>query len=67
MNNEISYFKICCPPYFENVRQEFDPVSLLPDTNVCGVRNSDRIVGGTQADIDEHPWIILIRYDKRKL
>ncbi|XP_059053397.1 CLIP domain-containing serine protease HP8-like isoform X2 [Achroia grisella] len=62
--------KICCPPEFGaepsggiSSRNE-DPVSLLPGYNVCGIQNEDKIVGGTQADIDEHPWMVLLRYDK---
>ncbi|KAH9636612.1 hypothetical protein HF086_003430 [Spodoptera exigua] len=44
-----------------------DPLSLLPNSRICGIQNNDRIVGGTQADIDEHPWMALIRYDKRNI
>ncbi|XP_049877529.1 CLIP domain-containing serine protease HP8 [Pectinophora gossypiella] len=38
--------------------------SLLPKGKECGIQNNDRIVGGIGADIDEHPWLALIRYDK---
>ncbi|XP_053613900.1 CLIP domain-containing serine protease HP8-like isoform X2 [Plodia interpunctella] len=73
--------KICCPPEFSGasngatnsvpetsnlesrVRQ---PSSLLPGYDTCGIQNDDRIVGGTRADIDEHPWMALLRYDKPK-
>ncbi|XP_021194273.1 CLIP domain-containing serine protease HP8 isoform X2 [Helicoverpa armigera] len=41
-----------------------DAARLLPNSRICGIQNNDRIVGGTQADIDEHPWMALIRYDK---
>ncbi|KAG7297995.1 hypothetical protein JYU34_018754 [Plutella xylostella] len=41
-----------------------DPTSLLPSTRVCGIQNNDRIVGGKTAEIDEHPWMALLRYDK---
>ncbi|KAM3962498.1 bzArgOEtase [Aphomia sociella] len=62
--------KICCPPEFGatpsggGAGRTEDPVSLLPGYNVCGIQNEDKIVGGTQADIDEHPWMALLRYDK---
>ncbi|KAJ8723965.1 hypothetical protein PYW07_007945 [Mythimna separata] len=63
---------ICCPPQFLNgpehsasiYTRAADPTSLLPNSRICGIQNNDRIVGGTQADIDEHPWMALIRYDK---
>ncbi|KAJ8713979.1 hypothetical protein PYW08_007599 [Mythimna loreyi] len=62
---------ICCPPQFlgpqnaGNINtRAADPTSLLPNSRTCGIQNNDRIVGGTQADIDEHPWMVLIRYDK---
>ncbi|KAJ2938769.1 hypothetical protein O0L34_g3390 [Tuta absoluta] len=41
-----------------------DPTSLLPNQRECGIQNNDRIVGGSRADIDEHPWMTLLRYDK---
>lgn len=68
---------VCCPPQFlnepngntqSNRQGDFvtptDSNSLLPNNQICGVQNNDRIVGGTQTDIDEHPWMTLIRYDK---
>ncbi|KAF9411336.1 hypothetical protein HW555_009836 [Spodoptera exigua] len=64
---------ICCPPEFLATASPqpaslsarvSDPLSLLPNSRICGIQNNDRIVGGTQADIDEHPWMALIRYDK---
>ncbi|RVE47482.1 hypothetical protein evm_007893 [Chilo suppressalis] len=63
--------KICCPP--ELSEQQFssrnggapvDPHSLLPSLAQCGTQTDDRIVGGTRAEIDEHPWMALLRYDK---
>ncbi|KAI5643187.1 trypsin domain-containing protein [Phthorimaea operculella] len=41
-----------------------DPSSLLPNQRECGIQNNDRIVGGSRTDIDEHPWMALLRYDK---
>lgn len=69
-------FQICCPP--EYLYGDFGPTtttrrvtvntrSLLPSTTECGVQNGDKIVGGTETDIGEHPWMVLLRYDKRKL
>ncbi|XP_013184392.2 CLIP domain-containing serine protease HP8 isoform X2 [Amyelois transitella] len=69
--------KICCPPDFSASSSNGDgssnvesrvrqPGSLLPGYDVCGIQNDDRIVGGTRADIDEHPWMALLRYDKPK-
>ncbi|XP_032521123.2 CLIP domain-containing serine protease HP8-like [Danaus plexippus] len=51
--------KICCPSQFE-MRGGLD---LLPNTTVCGIQTNDRIVGGQQADLDEHPWMVLIKYE----
>lgn len=62
--------KVCCPSEFQNVttytRMNFNPLDLLPDLKVCGIQNNDRIVGGTQTELDEHPWMALLRYDKPK-
>ncbi|XP_075983213.1 CLIP domain-containing serine protease HP8-like isoform X2 [Anticarsia gemmatalis] len=44
--------------------REPSAMSLLPNERICGIQNNDRIVGGQQADIDEHPWMALLRYDK---
>lgn len=70
--------KICCPSLFmyQNTGSPIpnddsletrgstvrDRTSLLPSD--CGIQNSDRIVGGTQTELDEHPWMALLRYDK---
>ncbi|KAF5298248.1 hypothetical protein FQR65_LT09759 [Abscondita terminalis] len=36
---------------------------LLPNRNICGVESTnDRIVGGTNTDIDEFPWLALLQY-----
>lgn len=67
--------KICCPPEFSGEAQDTDArsgvssvntLSLLPGLDQCGAQNNDRIVGGTRAEIDEHPWMALLRYDKPK-
>ncbi|CAH1637697.1 unnamed protein product [Spodoptera littoralis] len=62
---------ICCPPEFLGGGQSSSismrtgsPLNLLPNSHICGIQNNDRIVGGIQADIDEHPWMALIRYNK---
>ncbi|KAG6464620.1 CLIP domain-containing serine protease 2 isoform X2 [Manduca sexta] len=65
--------KICCPPEFLSQRGGFgndqgsareNPLALLPNRRECGIQNNDRIVGGIQTEIDEHPWMVLLRYDK---
>ncbi|CAG4953655.1 unnamed protein product [Parnassius apollo] len=58
--------KVCCPPNNPQVRpQPVDSSSkLLPDTSECGIQNNDRIVGGSSTELDEHPWLALLRYDK---
>lgn len=66
---------ICCPPEFgaasaapvsgsNRNSNRGDGLSLLPGLSECGGQNDDRIVGGTRTDIDEHPWMALLRYDK---
>ncbi|XP_045776968.1 CLIP domain-containing serine protease 2-like [Maniola jurtina] len=64
---------ICCPPEFLNPqptnRMGFNrraALALLPDRNTCGVMNDDRIYGGIITEIDEHPWMALVRYKKPK-
>ncbi|KAF2883819.1 hypothetical protein ILUMI_22350 [Ignelater luminosus] len=40
--------------------------SLLPDRNVCGIQEEQRIYGGKEANIGEFPWVVLLksgRYD----
>ncbi|KAI8425101.1 hypothetical protein MSG28_006960 [Choristoneura fumiferana] len=77
--DEYSNAMICCPPEFLHsqetssqssrfggVPSQSQGASLLPDTTVCGVQNDDRIVGGTFTEIDEHPWMALLRYDKSR-
>ncbi|CAH2086012.1 unnamed protein product [Euphydryas editha] len=59
---EDSLPKICCPPELKVV----NPVNLLPNLKVCGIQNNDRIVGGTRTQLDEHPWMALLQYDKPK-
>ncbi|CAH2094433.1 unnamed protein product [Euphydryas editha] len=54
--------KICCPPSFTRISADYNPVDLLPDFKICGIQNNDRIFGGTQTDIDEHPWMALLQY-----
>ncbi|CAB3245944.1 unnamed protein product [Arctia plantaginis] len=74
---EVDVPKICCPPQFLNQNDEArtngptvesrsprDPIGILPDERICGIQNNERIVGGVQTDLDEHPWMALLRYDK---
>ncbi|XP_026494278.1 CLIP domain-containing serine protease HP8-like [Vanessa tameamea] len=65
--------QVCCPPHFRNVETmlrlpevNFNPMELIPDWKTCGIQNNDRIVGGTETELDEHPWMALLRYDKPK-
>ncbi|CAH2094425.1 unnamed protein product [Euphydryas editha] len=64
--------KICCPPELKEVNvfirmsTDQNPMDLLPNLKVCGIQNNDRIVGGTQTELDEHPWMALLHYDKPK-
>ncbi|XP_072929942.1 CLIP domain-containing serine protease HP8-like [Epargyreus clarus] len=70
--------KVCCPDVYRKkinkgetfrIKPEVSgPVTanLLPDISVCGIQNSDRIVGGNATGLDEHPWMALIQYDKPK-
>ncbi|XP_013147137.1 PREDICTED: serine protease easter-like [Papilio polytes] len=38
-----------------------------PQSNCCGkeATNSDRIIGGTETNIDEYPWLVLIEYVRK--
>ncbi|XP_039757888.1 CLIP domain-containing serine protease 2-like [Pararge aegeria] len=47
--------KVCCP-------EPAYPYPLLPDWNTCGIMTPNKIYGGTLTDIDEHPWMALIKY-----
>jgi len=38
--------------------------NLLPDSQVCGLDPSKRIVGGEIAGLKEFPWMALLEYDK---
>ncbi|XP_013135612.1 PREDICTED: serine protease easter-like isoform X2 [Papilio polytes] len=53
-------YKVCCPPVFDEAVTK----RSLPDTSVCGIMTNDRIVGGSITELDEHPWLVLLRYDK---
>ncbi|XP_038206460.1 CLIP domain-containing serine protease 2-like [Zerene cesonia] len=53
---------ICCPKLLASA----NGTDLLPDISICGTQNEYRIVGGTQTEIDEHPWMALLKYTKPK-
>ncbi|XP_023941050.1 CLIP domain-containing serine protease HP8 [Bicyclus anynana] len=64
---------ICCPQEFMYNTQTSNrggdvgvrsPADLLPDLKTCGVMNNDRIFGGNLTEIDEHPWMALVKYKK---
>ncbi|XP_055609293.1 CLIP domain-containing serine protease B4-like [Uranotaenia lowii] len=49
---------VCCAnPVIEQSNE-------LPATNECGLDLGDRIVGGQQTDLDEFPWLALLKYRK---
>ncbi|XP_045776967.1 CLIP domain-containing serine protease 2-like [Maniola jurtina] len=72
--NEDRQPMICCPPILSfypesstSAHAAFDreaALALLPGPSSCGVDRADRIYGGSQTEVDEHPWMALIRYDK---
>ncbi|XP_068619450.1 CLIP domain-containing serine protease HP8-like [Battus philenor] len=57
---------VCCPSLYKDPSAVYQPQTSLPNTTVCGIQSNDRIVGGTVTDLDEHPWLALLRYDKPK-
>lgn len=40
--------------------------SKLPHSPKCGRNAQDRIFGGTEVDLDEFPWTVLLEYKKCK-
>lgn len=46
--------------------REENKENILPEPGKCGVDTSDRIYGGSEADIDEFPWMTINKYSKRK-
>jgi hypothetical protein len=38
----------------------------LPQPPHCGQDSQDRIIGGTEAKINEFSWMVLLEYQKRK-
>lgn len=39
----------------------------FPEPGVCGTEStSNKIIGGTEANIDDYPWMALLKYYKRK-
>ncbi|CAH2045487.1 unnamed protein product, partial [Iphiclides podalirius] len=66
-NNRKSQPKICCPTLFNDTSLIYNMTkSYLPSDKICGIQSNDRIVGGQETELDEHPWLVLIRYDKPK-
>nr|XP_034834069.1 CLIP domain-containing serine protease 2-like [Maniola hyperantus] len=66
---------ICCPPVLSfypetstSAAAAFDreaALSLLPGPMSCGIdRDDNKIYGGEETEIDEHPWMAMIRYSK---
>ncbi|CAK1550568.1 unnamed protein product [Leptosia nina] len=52
---------INCPHPFLEIKG----IKLLPKYSVCGIQNNERIFGGEKTDIDEYPWMALLKYQKR--
>lgn len=53
--NSDEEFSVCC--------RKMTPEELLPPSNVCGIQQADdKIIGGQEATIDEHPWMVLLEY-----
>lgn len=50
------------PPYDSNSEQsdEIDNVNQ-PVQDVCGVGHAEKIFGGKNADLDEFPWMVLLK------
>ncbi|XP_032521122.2 CLIP domain-containing serine protease HP8-like [Danaus plexippus] len=62
--------KICCPPNFltsvgdtSNINQT-NKLKILPNNTVCGIDTKiiNRISGGEETEIGEHPWLALLNY-----
>lgn len=49
----------------QNVAKVLSPVQL-PKPPVCGVDAENRIYGGTSTNVFEFPWLVLLKYTKRK-
>ncbi|XP_061721686.1 CLIP domain-containing serine protease HP8-like isoform X1 [Cydia pomonella] len=60
----VGFTGSAAPGSFPDPTSSGDSDSLLPNNKVCGIQTNDRIVGGEQTELDEHPWTALLRYDK---
>lgn len=62
--------QVCCPDAYNTPTtppSTSETLStLLPAPGVCGLDNTNRIIGGEMTKIDEFPWMALIEYSKRK-
>jgi len=61
---------VCCPNKFDS--EPLDEVeatsgNILPRAGICGQVLYNRIYGGNETQIDEYPWLALLKYEKRKL
>lgn len=45
-------------------RPKVSEQSLIPNIGECGIGTTDRIVGGTRTELDEFPWMALLKYSK---
>lgn len=74
VNKDCIKFQICCPPNFltsvgdtSNINQT-NKLKILPNNTVCGIDTKiiNRISGGEETEIGEHPWLALLNYGPRK-
>ncbi|XP_074037294.1 CLIP domain-containing serine protease HP8 [Leptinotarsa decemlineata] len=67
--------KVCCPsggqksstskPVTDhNMELKPSKSSLLPSTEMCGISTQDKIYGGTEAGLQEFPWMALVEYER---
>lgn len=49
------------PEWLKKLRQK------LPLPPNCGLDSHDRILGGSQTEVDEFPWLVLVEFKKREI
>lgn len=62
-------YSVCCGPLKEetqvgNCKNRMNALPPDPRTECCGLRSGNKIIRGTEAAIDEYPWLALIEYEK---
>lgn len=56
----------CCPNLEISVGWLENLKSKVPEPPHCGQGLQDRIIGGSETEINEYPWTVLLDYEKRK-